>query len=130
MINYRNEAAFSKALVTALRNKGWFVQRIESGETGKGIADIYTVSPTGVAMWLELKRVHMNIPSKINFVDIPWRPGQQAWLSVLHTYKQRVFTLACFDNGILRIPHHTVWQQNLVLIDECTYFKDVRSLVT
>lgn len=130
MINYRNEAAFSKALVTTLRNKGWFVQRIESGETGKGIADIYTVSPTGVAMWLELKRVHMNIPSKINFVDIPWRPGQQAWLSVLHTYKQKVFTLACFDNGILRIPHHTVWQQNLVLIDECTYFKDVRSLVT
>ena len=130
MINYRNEAAFSKALVTALRKKGWFVQRIESGETGKGIADIYTVSPTGVAMWLELKRVHMNIPSKINFVDIPWRPGQQAWLSVLHTYKQKVFTLACFDNGILRIPHHTVWQQNLVLIDECTYFKDVRSLVT
>lgn len=130
MINYRNEAAFSKALVTALRNKGWFVQRIESGETGKGIADIYTVSPTGVAMWLELKRVHMSIPSKINFVDIPWRPGQQAWLSVLHTYKQKVFTLACFDNGILRIPHHTVWQQNLVLIDECTYFKDVRSLVT
>lgn len=130
MINYRNEAAFSKALVTALRNKGWFVQRIESGETGKGIADIYTVSPTGVAMWLELKRVHMNIPSKINFVDIPWRPGQQAWLSVLHTYKQKVFTLACFDNGILRIPHHTVWQQNLVLIDECTYYKDVRSLVT
>ena len=130
MISYRNEAAFSKSLVTALRNKGWFVQRIESGETGKGIADIYTVSPTGVAMWLELKRVHMNIPSKINFVDIPWRPGQQAWLSVLHTYKQRVFTLACFDNGILRIPHHTVWQQNLVLIDECTYFKDVRSLVS
>lgn len=130
MINYRNEAAFSKALVTALRNKGWFVQRIESGETGKGIADIYTVSPTGVAMWLELKRVHMNIPSKINFVDIPWRPGQQAWLSVLYTYKQKVFTLACFDNGILRIPHHTVWQQNLVLIDECAYFKDVRSLVT
>lgn len=130
MIGYRNEAAFSKALVTALRNRGWFVQRIESGETGKGIADIYTVSPTGVAMWLELKRVHMNIPSKINFVDIPWRPGQQAWLSVLHTYKQKVFTLACFDNGILRIPHHTVWQQNLVLIDECTYFKDVRSLVT
>lgn len=130
MINYRNEAAFSKALVTALRNKGWFVQRIESGETGKGIADIYTVSPTGVAMWLELKRVHMNIPSKINFVDIPWRPGQQAWLSVLHTYKQKVFTLACFDNGILRIPHHTVWQQNLVLIDECTYYKDIRSLLT
>ena len=130
MINYRNEAAFSKALVTALRNKGWFVQRIESGETGKGIADIYTVSPTGVAMWLELKRVHMNIPSKINFVDIPWRPGQQAWLSVLHTYKQKVFTLACFDNGILRIPHHTVWQQNLVLIDECTYHQDIRSLLT
>lgn len=130
MINYRNEAAFSKALVTALRNKGWFVQRIESGETGKGIADIYTVSPTGVAIWLELKRVHMNIPSKINFVDIPWRPGQQAWLSVLHTYKQKVFTLACFDNGILRIPHHTVWQQNLVLIDECTYYKDIRSLLT
>ena len=130
MINYRNEAAFSKALVTALRNKGWFVQRIESGETGKGIADIYTVSPTGVAMWLELKRVHMNIPSKINFVDIPWRPGQQAWLSVLHTYKQKVFTLACFDNGILRIPHHTVWRQNLVLIDECTYYKDIRSLLT
>lgn len=130
MISYRNEAAFSKALVTALRNKGWFVQRIESGETGKGIADIYTVSPTGIAMWLELKRIHMDIPSKINFVDIPWRPGQQAWLSVLHTYKQKVFTLACFDNGILRIPHHTVWQQNLVLIDECTYFKDVRSLVS
>lgn len=128
MLTYRNEAAFSKALVTAMRNRGWFVQRIESGETGKGIPDLYVIAPGGVAMWIELKREHCNLP-RDGSVEIHWRPGQQSWLSGVTARKQKAFTIACFDNGILTIPHHDVWAHNLVLLDLCTYSKDIGDLL-
>lgn len=113
MLTYRNEAAFSKALVTAMRNKGWFVQRIESGETGKGIPDIFAISPTHIPMWLELKREHAICSGK-RVVEIHWRPGQQSWLTDVNCRGLLTFTLACFDDGILQIPHTHVYTQNLV----------------
>lgn len=127
MLSYRNEAAFSKALVTAMRNKGIFVQRIESGETGKGIPDLFVITQK-VPMWIELKRVH-DICSHKRYVEIPWRPGQQAWLHDVRARGVSTMTLACFDDGILRIPHTVIWGKNLVPVSLCDYYKDIRSLL-
>lgn len=128
MLSYKNEAAFSKALVTAMRNCGWFVQRIESGETGKGIPDIYAVSVKGAAYWLELKRIHKSI-DRDTAVEITWRPGQQSWLNAVTMRSQRCRTLACFDDGILEIPHDVIWPKNMVLVEKCRYYKSIKELL-
>ena len=128
MLTYRNEAAFSKALVTAMRNKGIFVQRIESGETGKGIPDLFVITK-GTPMWIELKRIHDTCSHK-RHVEIPWRPGQQAWLYDVRARGVPTMTLACFNDGILRIPHTAIWGKNLVPVELCDYYKDIRSLLT
>ena len=127
MLSYRNEAAFSKALCTAMRAKGIFVQRIESGETGKGIPDLYVITK-GVSMWIELKRVHDTCSNKKN-VDIPWRPGQQAWLNDVRNRGVWTATIACFDDGILYIPHDVLYPKNLVAVQTVRYYKDIRSLL-
>lgn len=127
MLTYRNEAAFSKALVTAMRNKGIFVQRIESGETGKGIPDLFIITKW-TPMWIELKRVHDTCSDK-QVVTIPWRPGQQAWLFDVRARGVATMTLACFNDGILRIPHTCLWPKNMVNTALCDYYKDIRSLL-
>lgn len=127
MLSYRNEAAFSKALVTAMRAKGIFVQRIESGETGKGIPDLFIITK-GVPMWIELKRIHDTCSDKFA-VNIPWRQGQQAWLFDVRSRGVATATLACFNDGILKIPHHTVWPHDRVPVELCDYYKDIRRLL-
>lgn len=95
-MGYKNEAAFSRALTESLRRQKWFVQRIESGTTGRGIPDIYAISPDNIAMWLELKV----IPGKqaLEFV-IPWRPGQQAWMLEVGKRGQTCFTLVAYKDA-------------------------------
>lgn len=128
MLSYRNEAAFSKAVVTTLRNKGWFIQRIESGETGKGIPDIYAIMPNKVAVWLELKRIHKEIhPYDISF-EVTWRPGQQSWLSSVVARGQHAYTLCCFNNIIFQIYHDRIYKENKVLIQSCVAVKSVKEL--
>lgn len=127
MLSYRNEAAFSRALCTAMRNRGIFVQRIESGETGKGIPDLFVITK-GTPMWIELKRIHGTCSNK-QYVEIPWRPGQQAWLYDVRSRGVATMTLACFDDGILRIPHTAIWGKDLVPTELCDYHKDIRSLL-
>lgn len=126
MLSYRNEAAFSKALVTAMRNKGIFVQRIESGETGKGIPDLFVITK-GTPMWIELKRIHGACHR--DYVEIPWRPGQQAWLNDVQSRGVKCATLACFDDGILLIGHHTIWAKNLVPVQVCGYYPSIKELL-
>lgn len=126
---YRNEAEFSKAVCSTLRKAGWFVQRIESGETGKGIPDIYAITPTGVSVWLELKREHCEIGNVPYPVCIHWRPGQQSWLHEIVMRKQHAFTLACFDDVILQIPHYKVHKDNKVLPEQCVCLKSLQELV-
>ena len=130
MLTYRNEAAFSKALVTALRNKGWFIQRIESGQMGKGIPDIFTISPNRIPMWLELKREHATCSGK-HAVEVHWRPGQQAWLTDVNHRGMLTFTIACFDDGILQIPHNRIYKQNLVAagLVGITFYRTIKELV-
>lgn len=126
MLSYHNEAAFSKALCTAMRAKGIFVQRIESGETGKGIPDLFVITK-GVPMWIELKRVHGACHR--DYVEIPWRPGQQAWLNDVTKRGMTCMTLACFDDGILMIDHHKIWIRNLVPVQVCGFYPNIRSLL-
>lgn len=123
---YKNEAAFSKALCQALRKHNYFVQRIESGTTGKGIPDIYCISNKGKDIWLELKRVHKNCTN--NTEIIPWRPGQQAWLNEATRRGVACLTLACFDNCILAIPHAIIYVRNTVDIRLCKRFKNINAI--
>lgn len=127
MMFYRNEAAFSKALVTAMRAKGIFVQRIESGETGKGIPDLFIITK-GVPMWIELKRIHDTCSNKPYFT-IPWRPGQQAWLHDVTHRGVLCMTLACYDDGIIMIRHKDLYAANMVAKELVSYHKDIRSLL-
>ena len=128
MLTYRNEAAFSKALVMAMRAKGIFVQRIESGETGKGIPDLFIITK-GTPMWIELKRIHGTCSDK-QFLEIPWRPGQQAWLNDVQSRGVICMTLACFDDGIVKIQAG-IYQANRVPqgFGFTKYYKDIRSLL-
>lgn len=100
----RNEEQFSHVLVLSLRHAGCFVQRIESGQVGRGIPDIYMITPKHHAFWLELKRVHEVLTGQ-EYCQIPWRPGQQAWLSGVSRRGQQAHTLAMFDDFIVQIPH-------------------------
>lgn len=126
MFRYRNEAAFSSAFCKLLRDHNWFVQRIETGTTGKGVPDIYAVSPTHRAIWFELKRIHCDA-DKFHASHIPWRPGQQAWMhNVVANYHQRAMTVACFDNMIMVIKHNKHYKEDRVWItdpDVSIYFK-------
>lgn len=125
--NYRNEAAFSKAVVTYLRKQGYFVQRIESGLTGRGIPDIYCITPTGVPIWLELKREHCSALYGMD-VYISWRPGQQSWLTDVTHRKQIAYTLACFDDVILQISHYAPYKDNRVPLSRCVKLFSLREL--
>ena len=128
MLSYKNEAAFSKALCSAMRAKGIFVQRIESGETGKGIPDLFVITK-GVPVWIELKRVHKTI-GREPYLEIPWRPGQQAWLNDVQKRGVMVMTLACYDNYIVRIDHHGIWTKNLVPVGKVTaWYKSIKELL-
>lgn len=124
--SYRNEAAFSKAVVTVLRNRGWFVQRIESGETGKGIPDLYCISPRNSAVWCELKRIHQDV--SLQDIVVPWRPGQQSWLHGVAMRKQNVCTLCCFNDYIAIIEHNKVYSANRVSREDYTLISDIKEI--
>lgn len=126
MFTYRTENAFSKALVAALKRKGAFVQRIESGGTGRGIPDLYCII-NNKAVWIELKRVHHKASG---YETIPWRPGQQAWLTDVVQRGQRALTLCCFDDLISCIPHDVVHIQNTVCIAKAPFFYTLNSLIS
>lgn len=125
MFGYRNEAAFSKALVTAMRAKGIFVQRIESGTMGRGIPDIYAIVRKQ-ALWIELKRVHHIMHLR---ETIPWRPGQQAWLHEVWKRGQLCMTLCCFDDCILRISPDRIYPDNDVITTQHSVYRTLTALL-
>lgn len=128
---YKSEAEFSKAFCLHLRKKGWFVQRIESGLTGKGIPDIYAVSPNNVPWWFELKRNRgEEICRATNPVYIHWRPGQQPWLHDLTKRKQHCATIACFDDALLYIKHNEIFKGNKITpYFDCAVLESFSALV-
>lgn len=85
------EKEWSKELADKLREKGCFVQRIESGSTGRGIPDMFVIHKYCEPIWIENKiaTVSKNTIEKIKngitcSVKIPWRPGQLAWHNMVH----------------------------------------------
>ena len=126
MFKYRNEAMFSRALCERLRAHGWFVQRIESHETGKGIPDIYAISPDKTAVWLELKRAHKKCPLEED--KIQWRPGQQAWLHTVSVRKQVAMTLVCYDDYIAVIKHDRVYKEGMVRREEMRLLRSMTEI--
>lgn len=129
MLTYRNEAAFSRALCAAMRAKGIFVQRIESGETGKGIPDLFVITK-GTPMWIELKRVHDTCGRK-PVLEVPWRPGQQAWLNDVQSRGVTCMTLVCYDDGIIKIQAG-IYHENRVPMGFgfTKYYRDIKDLLT
>lgn len=79
-------------------------------------------------MWIELKRVHDTCSNKFA-VQIPWRPGQQAWLSDVQQRGVKCLTIACFNDGIIMIKHDRIYEKNIVGTCDMQYYKDIRSLL-
>ena len=65
----------SKDVLILLKSRGFFVQRVESVKTGRGIPDIYWAKD-GESGWLELKVVKQSFTG-IN--NVRWQEGQQVW---------------------------------------------------
>ena len=85
------EKYWSDRLSKLLTEKGCFVQRIESGSTGRGIPDMFVTTSKCVPVWIENKVIHptrndiRKLESGIECkVNIPWRPGQLAWHDKVH----------------------------------------------
>lgn len=97
---YPNEHSFAAYFTKQLKNMGYFVQRIESGMTGKGIPDLFAVI-NGIPMWIEFKREHYAIRPKNK---ISWRPGQRAWLRRVGI-NMMCYTIVMFDDIIGVITH-------------------------
>jgi hypothetical protein len=108
------------------------VQRIESGETGRGIPDLY-IRTQKREIWIELKNSY-----KQSIFDskwkIGWRPGQQAWslrykkVCSLHTY-----TIVALRDGFLCIPMIKLYGDNIVGKGECVRFTkiaDIRDILS
>lgn len=125
--SYRNEAQFSSALVATMRRNGWFVQRIESHETGRGIPDIYAISPTKQAMWLELKRMYQTAEP---LASITWRPGQQSWLHSVNARGQASYTIACFDDEIWLIPMNKLYTNSVVARKDVHVYTSIKELLS
>ena len=126
----RNEAAFSAVMVKKLKENKWFVQRIESGTTGRGIPDLYIVSPSGVPMWIELKRIHMKVfERRPAFINVTWSPGQQNWLRRVITYRQNECTLIAFHDCFGVVPCSKRYAKNIVPTSDIIIFRDMTSLV-
>jgi hypothetical protein len=112
---YNSEAAFSSALLKALkiRAKRILILRIESGETARGIPDIY-IRNHDREYWIELKNVkRLSVQSAL--WQIPWRPGQQTWAS---QYKRCSglcsFTIVALRDGYMIVPMLSKFKNNIV----------------
>ena len=72
------EAKFSASVVSALRHRGFMVNKIETHGTTIGIPDLYCVY--GTPIWIELKVVNLDTKNKAA-IHVPYRPGQLAWFA-------------------------------------------------
>lgn len=131
---YKSEAAFSRALVLNLkRHKHLLVQRIESGETGRGIPDLYLHTKRR-EVWMELKNKPYDSVYD-NTWKIPWRPGQQAWMLRYKRITGKLcITVVALKDGFLWIPMYKVYTDNVVNInyvgERCTELNDIFELIT
>jgi len=125
-----NEAAFSRRLMALLRKAMPFVQRIESGTTGRGVPDVYAVYD-GREVWLELKNIRRSIGS-VTTQHIPWRPAQQAWaLDYCRAVRGNrcVLTVVAFTDGYGLVRNNRHYIGNIVPYDDMHRCNDIHELV-
>jgi hypothetical protein len=117
---YQTEQKFSIALCKLLSDNNIFHQRIESGETGRGIPDIYIRTKTK-EYWVELKNSKRSSIYNKQWT-IPWRKGQQAWAT---KYKQMTghmtFTLCAMNDGYIWLNMYKHFSKNIVPCESVTY---------
>jgi hypothetical protein len=98
------EEDFSKKLATALRNRGYQIQRIESHKTGRGIPDLWIQTPFG-SNWWELKANEgKGFWFDTDDLYIEWQPGQQSWMYdkyIASGKKSPCHTICCRNNGAI-----------------------------
>lgn len=72
----KDEASFSRSIRHALESEGAMVQSVESGGTAVGIPDLF-IRTEKISAWMELKNLIYPVRS---YLEVPFRPGQLAWL--------------------------------------------------
>jgi hypothetical protein len=123
---YRSEAKFSAAFCTMLRKHCSFVQRIESGETGRGIPDIYCRFANH-ELWIELKNDRKQSIYSPPYL-VPWRPGQRGWHHDYYKVCGRpVLTIMAMSDGYIVIPLLRMIK-NPVFSNECYLVTELRDL--
>jgi hypothetical protein len=130
---YQSEADFSSALLTALRAKAkrMLIQRIESGETARGIPDLYLRNKKR-EYWVELKNIK-RFSVYASQWQIPWRPGQTTWAATYYRFSgQSSYTIAALKDGYLIIPM-TPYQQyknHIVHTAQCVRMTQLSDVIT
>jgi hypothetical protein len=103
------------------------VQRIETGETGRGVPDVYLRGPKR-EMWVELKNDRFSSVLDYKW-RIDWRAGQQAWAYEYRKHSgSHSFTAVCFKNGCILIPMIKVFNDKIVTNDCVAGFESVSAL--
>ena len=121
---YRSEADFTEILVALFRSRGYMVQRIESGETGVGIPDIYAVR-CGKHYWIECKNMPV-ADTPVGSFKVAWRKGQQAWArSYLHYSGEHSYTVIAFKKTIAIIPMVKVFRGNIAQYGEYSVHENI-----
>jgi hypothetical protein len=116
---YKSEAAFSNALLTALRKKAkrLLILRIESGDTARGIPDLY-IRNSNREYWVELKNLKRQSVMAARW-QVSWRPGQQTWAAkYLRCSNMCSYTIAALDDGFMIIPMLTRFHNNMVYCEQ------------
>jgi hypothetical protein len=129
---YNSEAGFSSALLTALKAKAkrLLIQRIESGETARGIPDLY-IRNKKREYWIELKNVKcMSVYD--NHWIIPWRPGQKAWaIAYARASGLSSYTIVALKDGylIISMDPSQRFNHNMVYTTQCIRMTTLQDVV-
>ena len=108
------ESEFAKQFMGILKREHVDCTRIESGTTVVGIPDLF-IQGGGDDLFIELKVCNNSIHD--NFIKVPWRPGQQAWLRtyyIAHNLHKSALTVVRCNDGLLFIKHTCVYENNIV----------------
>jgi hypothetical protein len=92
--------------------------RIESGETARGIPDLY-IRNNKREYWIELKNIKRDSVYRAVW-QIPWRPGQQAWaLRYKRCSGLCSYTIVALKDGYMLVPMRGRFKNNTVFNDQC-----------
>jgi hypothetical protein len=120
------EAAFSRALVKFWRERGYFVQRVETGGVGRGVPDIFVATKRS-DLWVELKST---ITSPSDGMVIPWRPGQQAWMYDYFRHTGRCcLTIAQCAGAYLVVPMNKLYPRNKITLADAQVYHAIKEIL-